>query len=277
MISIKAFIKEQAVAIYFLLTFIITSGCMVIMIRPHSFPLTPDQSEAVGQLLYAGMLFGPSFTGLLLTGLVDGKAGYRELFSRLTKWRVDLRWYITVLLGAPILAAMVLFVLSLFSPEFIPALFSSSEKADLLIMGAGVGLMVGFFEEIGWTGFVTPKMRLRYNVFKTGIIIGSLWGMWHFLPFWEIDTFSGVFPLALLISRLFSWLPPFRVLMVWVHERTGSLLIVILMHASLVLSTLILPSMELSGMHLLTWLISWAGVLWVIVLGVLNQEEKLFF
>jgi membrane protease YdiL (CAAX protease family) len=29
---------------------------------------------------------------------------------------------------------------------------------------------------------------------------------------------------------LFSWLPPYRVLMVWVYDRTRSLLVVMLMH-----------------------------------------------
>ena len=37
------------------------------------------------------MLAGPSIAGLLLTGLLDGRAGYRHLFSRLGKWRVGSR------------------------------------------------------------------------------------------------------------------------------------------------------------------------------------------
>ena len=40
------------------------------------------------------------------------------------------------------------------------------------------GLMVGIFEELGWTGFAIPRLRLRYNVFTTGIIVGLVWGAW---------------------------------------------------------------------------------------------------
>lgn len=263
-----SFLKKQSIAIYFLLTFAISWGCMGLMIKPYSFPLTPEQSQAVGPMLYVGMLVGPSVSGLLLLGLVDGKSGYRELLCRLTKWRVGIKWYAAAILGAPLLATTVLLVLSLFSPAFTPALFTSDDKVGLLTMGIGVGLMVAVFEELGWTGFSVPQIRNRYGVNATGLIIGLLWGAWHFPPFWATNSFSGVLPLATLLCQLFAWLPAFRVLMVWMHDRTGSLLVTILMHTSLVFTTLTLPSMAISGVNLLIWLIVWGVVLWGFVVFV---------
>ncbi len=265
MTSIKSLIKSHPVLTYFILTFIFTWGCIAMVISPGNFPITAQQSEAVGPLLYVGMLVGPSGAGLLLTGLLNGRAGFQELLARLFKWQVGARWFVIALLATPLLATTVLLGLSLFSPEFLPALFTTDDRTTLLLTGIMTGLMVGFFEELGWTGFAIPRMRLRYSILTTGIIVGLLWGLWHFLPFWERDSFSGAFPLALLLARLFSWLPPYRILMVWVYSQTESLLVVMLMHASLVFSTLTLPSMELSGVPLLTWLIVWAVVLWVIV------------
>ena len=256
MSSTNSLIKQNAVAIYFIITFALSWGCMNLLVKPYSFPLTAEQSEAVGPFLYVGMLVGPSIAGLLLIGLVDGVAGYKELFSRLSKWRIDIRWY-AVVLGAPLLATGILSLLSLFSPEFTPALFTSSDKSGLIMMAVGVGLMVGLFEEIGWTGFGIPHLRQSYGIKTTGLMVGLLWGAWHFPPFWETNSFTNMFPFALLLVRLFAWLPPFRVLMVWVHEQTGSLLLTVLMHASLVFATLILPSMTLSGTNLLIWLIAW--------------------
>jgi hypothetical protein len=95
------------------------------------------------------------------------------------------------------------------------------------------GLLAGFFEELGWTGFAIPRLRLR---FATGL----LWGAWHFPLFREGDGFSGMPPLALLVVQLFAWLPAYRVLMVWVYERTGSLLVAMLMQANLSASKLML-------------------------------------
>jgi membrane protease YdiL (CAAX protease family) len=272
MISIKSITKKYAVAIYFLLTFVLSWGCMNLMIKPYSFPLTMEQSDAVGPLLYVGMLVGPSLSGLLLIGLIDGKAGYRELFGRLIKWRVNIRWYVATIFCTPLLATIILLALSLFSPKFTPALFTSDDKTSLIMMGIGVGLMVGFFEEIGWTGYAVPQLRYRYNIHSTGLIVGLLWGAWHFPPFWGTNSFSGRLPLAILLGQLFAWLPPVRTLMVYVHDQTKSLILTTLMHASLVFTTLTLPSMELSGVNLLIWLVTWGTALWGLV-AVVNRRQ----
>lgn len=266
----KTFINKHSVTLYFALTFILTWGCMVLVIGPGGFPLTAEQFEAMGPLVYTAMLIGPSAAGILMTALAGGKAGFRDLLSRLCNWRVGIRWYAIALLTAPLLAMAVLFALSLFSPEFLPALFTADDKLSLLLTGIVAGLAVGFFEELGWTGFAIPRMKQRHGI---GIIVGLLWGAWHFPPFWEGDSFSGALPLALLLARLFSWLPPYRVLMVWVYDRTESLLIVMLMHAGLVFTTLTLPSMELSGISLLTWLLIWAAVLWIVVATVVVPDR----
>ena len=261
----ESFVKKYAVPIYFILTFLLSWACMALIIFPNTFPMTSEQAETMGPLTYVALLVGPSIAGVIMTGLVYGKVGYQELLSRLLKWRVSVRWYVLALLVIPILATAILLLLSLFSSEYIPALFISDDILSLLIIGIVTGLMVGFFEELGWTGFAVPRMRLRYDIFATGIIVGLLWGAWHFLAFWEIDTFSGLLPFTLLIMRLFTWLPPFRIIMVWIHDQTKSLLLVMLMHASLVFTTLNLPSAELSGRMLIIWLVSWSVALWVIV------------
>lgn len=265
LMSIQSLTRRYGVAFYFLLTFAFSWGCMSLMIKPYSFPLTPDQSEAVGPFLYVGMLLGPSVSGLLLTGLINGKEGYRQLYGRLTSWRSSILWYAAAAFGTPILATILLLGLSLFSPEFTPQIFTVDEKSGLIIIGAAVGLMVGFFEELGWTGFAVPYLRRRYSIHSTGLIVGLLWGLWHFPPFWGVNSFSAGLPLAILFGQLFAWLPPFRTLMVQVYDRTKSLLVTILMHASLVFTTLTLPPMELSGVYLLTWLAIWGTALWGIV------------
>jgi uncharacterized protein len=199
-----------------------------------------------------------------LTALLYGRAGLRELLSRLFKWRVGARWYALALLTAPLSVTAALLALSLTSTEFLPAILTTSDKATLLLIGIFAGLMVGIFEELGWTGFAVPRMRLRYSVLSTGLFVGLLWGSWHFLPFfWGSGTTSGVVPVTLfLLVLLFSWLPAYRVLMVWVYERTGgSLLVAMLMHVSLVASNVILAPLA-TGVSQVTYNLVWAAVLW---------------
>jgi membrane protease YdiL (CAAX protease family) len=152
---------------------------------------------------------------------------------------------------------------------FLPAIVTADNKASLLLTGIVMGLVVGFFEELGWTGFAVPRLRPRYGVLATGLIVGFLWGAWHFPLFSGSGSSSGALPPALYLAvLLFSFLPPYRVLMVWVYDRTRSLLVVMLMHAPLAASQLILIPLAISGVHVVTYDLVFAAALWVFVVAV---------
>jgi membrane protease YdiL (CAAX protease family) len=261
---------------YFILTFIFTWGCMGLAVYPSGLPISDEQLETAGALVYVAMLVGPTGAGLILTGLLEGRAGFRKLRAHLLKWRVNIRWYAVAILTTPIVITAILLGLSLASAEFQPAVFTSDGKLALVFSSIAMGLVVGFFEELGWTGFAIPRLKLRYSVLSTGLIVGMVWGAWHFPPFWKDDTFSATLPLILLLGQLFSWLPPYRILMVWVYDRTESLLLSVLMHASLMGSLNALVPANLSGTNLITWIFSWAITLWIIVgVGMMIKERLL--
>jgi membrane protease YdiL (CAAX protease family) len=262
-------IKQRPVLAYFVLAFAISWGGILLAIGPGGILGTSEVSEELLPFVYLATLLGPSLAGILLTGLVDGRAGFRELLSRLLRWRVGARWYAVALLTAPLLITATLFALSLTSPVFLPAIVTTGNKVSLLLTGIVTGLVVGFFEELGWTGFAVPRLRLRYGVLTTGLIVGLLWGAWHFPLFSGSTSSSGALPPALYLSvLLFSFLPAYRVLMVWVHDRTGSLLVAILMHAPLAASQLILIPLAISGVQVVTYDLVFSAALWVFVAAV---------
>jgi membrane protease YdiL (CAAX protease family) len=262
--------RSRSLLIYFLLAFAISWGAILISVGLDGFPVTEEQLP----VLIVAMLLGPSGAALLAAWLRSGWEGIRDLFSRLLRWRVSARWYAVAILTAPLSTVLVLASLSLFSPEFSSAFSVSEDKLSLVIMWIVSGLMVGFFEELGWTGFAIPRMRRNYGVFTTGLIVGLLWGAWHLLVNLESDTFVGAVPLALLFARLFTWLPAYRILMVWVYDHTESQLVVTLMHISLVATTGILDPV-LTGQKLLIFLLAKAAVFWLFVAVVfLTRREK---
>ncbi|HEU5102714.1 MAG TPA: type II CAAX endopeptidase family protein [Roseiflexaceae bacterium] len=265
--TITAFTKRHPVLTYFALTFVISWTGLLLVAGPSGISATSGPSETLLPFMYLGMLAGPSLAGVLLTGLVSGQAGFREVRSRLFRWQVGARWYALALLTAPLVWMATLFALSLTSRAYLPDIVASDDKASLLLFGITVGLVVGMFEELGWTGFAIPRLRQRYGVLTTGLIVGVLWGAWHFpLFFWGSGTFSGGLPPALvLFVQLFSFLPAFRVLMVWVYDRTESLLVAMLMHASQVVCTLSLAPLAIAGIPLVTSDLVFAAVLWVVV------------
>jgi membrane protease YdiL (CAAX protease family) len=270
--TIKAFVKRHPLLSFYALVFAISWGGVLIVAGPSGIPAAnKEQYETLFPIAILAMVAGPSVAGILLTGLLYGRAGLSEFGSRLLKWRVGARWYAIALLTAPLLMTAILLGLSLSSPEFLPGILTASDKASVLLMGMFAGLMAGIFEELGWTGFAVPtQLRLRYGVLGTGLIVGIPWAVWHLLvTFWASGTISGEFALASYLLDPFLFLVAFRVLMVWVYDRSGGSLLVagILMHLSLTASALILGA-GVAGVPLLTFDLIWAVVLCVVIVAV---------
>jgi membrane protease YdiL (CAAX protease family) len=239
MTTIKAFVESHPLLSYVALTFAISWSGILIVAGPSGFMGTREIPEGLFPIVVLATLAGPSVAGILMTGLAYGKAGLRELLSRLTRWRVGIRWYAVALLTAPLTMLAVLLALSLVSPVFRPLLFVVDEPLGLLVFSVVMGLLIGIFEEVGWTGFAVPTLLgRRYGVLLTGLIVGLLWGAGHLSSYSGSNAPSGALPLALLLPvLLFTWEPAYRVLMVWVYQRTnGSLLLAMLMSASFVVA-----------------------------------------
>jgi membrane protease YdiL (CAAX protease family) len=277
--TIKGFIERYPVLAYFALTFAVSWGGVLLVIGgPGAIPGTQEQLEALLPFAILALLAGPPTAGLLLTGLLYGRAGFRDLLARLTRWRVGARWYAVALLTAPLSFTAILLALSLASPVFLPGIVTSDDRAGLLLFGIGWGVLGGgFLEELGWTGFAVPGLRRHYGVLGTGLLVGVLWGAWHLLTnaFWASGSSLGagalspaVFLTVRSLDLLAGQLAAYRVLMVWVYDRTGSLLVAMLMHASLTACTLILGPLAISGAALLTYCLVSSAACWAVVAAV---------
>jgi len=131
-----------------------------------------------------------------------------------------------------------------------------------------VGTVVGgTFEELGWTGFATPiLLRQRYGVLGTGLIIGGLWGVAHLpLYYWASFNLSGaLWPGFLVTAQVLAWFPAYRVLMVWAYDSTESVLLAMLMHASLTASQVIFASLA-TAVPLFTYTLVLGAVVWLVI------------
>lgn len=228
------------------------------------------------------MLTGPPLAGIVMTGVTGGRTALKDYRNRLLRWRVSSRWYFTAILIAP--AAVIISDLAIRSVwmDATPLLFTSggsgpiqaSSRPAFVAIGIAVGVGAGFFEELGWTGFATPALRTRYGVLGTGLGLGIMWGAWHFLAvLWGSVSAFGEIPIPLfMFVALFSFLPPYRLLMTKVYERTGSLAIGILMHASLTTSMLLLGP-QVVGAASVANNIVFATVLWLVALVFVRRAQ----
>lgn len=249
-------VRRYPVVTYFALTFLISwTGALAVaappLIRHQPLP------KMTGILMFPVMLLGPSFAGMVLTRIVDGKSGLRVLFSQMFRASVSPGWY-TALLIPPLLVLTVLLFLERFvSPAYAPNHF---------FMGILFGIPAGFLEEIGWMGYAFPKMRSQGNGLAPSILLGVLWALWH-LP---VINYLGT-----AIPHGVYWLPFFlafglamtamRVLIAWVYTNTKSVLLAQLMHVSSTGSLVLFSAARVTARQEAMWYALYGTVLWVAV------------
>lgn len=260
-------VGSRPVLVYYVVAFAISWGGFLLAGGPGLLTGTDWERDPSFLAAVQLMLAGPPVAGLVLTALVAGRAGLRDLRSRLLRWRVGLRWYAVAVLIAPLVQGTVLLALSLGSSAFLPSIARSDDRASLLLQGVAIGLAGGFVEELGWTGFATPRLLRRRGVLATGVIAGVLWGAWHLLQMtWVGRASNATLSPAVFLSVFFvsstAALTAYRVLMVWVYDRTESLLVAILMHASYIFSTLFVLGPPLLGVPFLVYSCVFAAALW---------------
>lgn len=161
---LKTFVARHPVASYFALTFVISWGGFVLALGPDEIPAAPEEFERMPLLAIMVMLVGPAVADVLMTVLVSGREGFRDLLARFIRWRVGGRWYAVALLTAPVLLAAVLLPLSVDTSR-IPARHIRILRRNGIPGGEGyvVALIVGMLEEFGWTGVDTWRSDIRFN------------------------------------------------------------------------------------------------------------------
>lgn len=260
--NIKRFVERHPVLAYFVFVYALAWGGILLIVRVFAAPGADPTNQVA--LLGLPMLLAPGIAGISVTALADGRAGLRAMLSRMTRWRVEARWYAVALATMPFLVVAILYALAaLSSPAFAPT---------LSLFGL-VGLAAGFFEEIGWTGFAVPRLRSRRSLLAAGLWVGSLWGVWHAVADYAVrgSTLGAFWPITfgLFVLPLVAW----RVLMVWVYDNTQSGVVAQLMHFGYTGSlALFVPALSRTNDAIVYAVL--AGALWIGVAVVAIKKEK---
>ncbi|MEW2401676.1 type II CAAX endopeptidase family protein [Streptomyces sp. NPDC046862] len=189
-----------------------------------TFPGGAGGSQLLGVL--PGAYLGPIASALLVTGVTEGRAGLRAWRSRMTKFRVNWRWYAVVLVSVPAALIMASTALGDREPAMPPAMVLAAYLPGLLIQLVTTGLA----EEPGWREFAMPRLQQRYGPLAATVIVGPLWGVWHlplFLTEWGgYPDVTGTHVLKFVVTAI-----GFSFVMTWVFNRSGgSMPLVMLLH-----------------------------------------------
>lgn len=178
--------------------------------------------------------FGPSIAAVMVVALNEGKTGVRRLLRRFKSFNLHWKWYLFVLtlpVGLYYLATIstVLFGFDLGSTAY-------NEGVKMALVYLILALPFGpLMEELGWRGYMLPTLLQQYNVFKSSLILGFCWALWHLASF----TFPGAAIPAVFEVNAWTVLLYFLTIMSetlvfsYVYLRTkGSLILAILLHAA---------------------------------------------
>jgi uncharacterized protein len=220
----KASPPVRPVFAYFGLAYAISWGLILGFLASKGFRFT-DISLGDGFLMFLCMLAGPSLSGLMLTWRLDGRGGLAEMAKRARRWRVQPRWLAVAFGTNPIVYLAILSTLAIVvSPAFAPGFQP---------IGLVIGLLAGAAEELGWTGFATPRLLSRWSPLRAGVTLGLVWATWHaFADFTGNSAAMGGQWLPYFFVYWIVTLTAYRVLMTFVYAHTRSLLVAMFMHAS---------------------------------------------
>ncbi len=175
-----------ALPIFFVLTFAITWGLTgVYIVLPEWASSTFGEISGSHPFFFLAT-WAPAISAFALVIYYGRMAGLRGFLSRLLMWRCPLPWAVFILIGVPVVFAIGSLLkggplLAPVPPEGVGAMV-----AVLLMM-----LLLGPIEEFGWRGTAQPLLQRYVAPIWAGIIIGVIWGVWHFPAFFLGGTVFG--------------------------------------------------------------------------------------
>jgi uncharacterized protein len=196
--------------------------------------LTGDISMANPRMSFYLLVgsFGPTLAAFVWTAVLDGRKGILELLRRLVKARAAWWLYILIFFLLPTLA----FVLNLLvgiepNLELWKIALTMILVSPLNSLMGGVIFGVGpLGEEVGWRGFVLPRLLTRHTSLQASVLLGLLWAFWHTPLFFLSDFRNGVplwvfcllYPLSLifisyLMTRFHHWSKGSLLVAIWFH------------------------------------------------------------
>ncbi len=175
----------------------------------------------------ASTLLGIFLPAVLITRLVDGPAGARALLGRTFNVRASAGWYAVALLAHSVPTVLVA-VLLYGRPEATASTLLAALASGFLLQTVAGFLLNNLWEEVGVMGFLQARLQARHGALLGAVITAPLFALQHVALFLGGGIGLGLIILGVAIALMI----PFRALMGWVYNRTGSLFLVGLLHAA---------------------------------------------
>jgi membrane protease YdiL (CAAX protease family) len=191
-------------------------------------------------------LFAIGASGPTIAAIILWCVARRRMAGISTHWRRSWLWApAAVALGA---APIALTSLTLRSRDVAVRLAEGWES--VVADGGGVLLFVATYlvagplaEELGWRGFAQPRLRERFGLIGTSLVLGAVWALWHVPLYLLPGTGQNAVGLLSLPALLFfaSCVPLSAVFLVVTERLGGGVASAVLLHLVLNVGLSVLP------------------------------------
>lgn len=225
---------------------IVTTGCVYLAYGSPVGPVTAHFNFPV-LIVTMAMVHAPTIAAVIVMSGESGLRGIRALFRPLKRWDFDRRWYCYALLAFPLSIMAAQSVLIWHSQVYAPAF-----TVEVIVLAALIGSL---WEEIGWTGFATPRLLKRRSPLSAAVGLGVIHLFWHLTAdYWgAIDYFGDLRPYLMHVLLWLVGLIVLRVMIVWMYVETQSVVLGWLTHFSYTGGQLFLVSLSIPATETLRW------------------------
>jgi len=180
-----------------------------------------DYGTPIFMIIYVLGGIAPALCGVFIKKHNSNKEEYKAYLKNIINPKHHILWYVFIVISILINYIVKTMVTNgIGSVILIKPFYIAIISLPIMIVGGGL-------EEIGWRGFLQPRLEERFTPLLSTLSVGVIWSLWH-LPLWFIVgtnqtnmNYFSFFISALSLSFLFAV----------VYEGTNSIFMCILIHA----------------------------------------------
>ncbi|QVK20739.1 CPBP family intramembrane metalloprotease [Mycoplasmatota bacterium] len=165
---------------------------------------------------------GPFIAALIIFAILREKGLFKDFRRRLVNVKlINIRYLPFTLLILPIGMIVSILISVIFGQPIEQLTFAQEFKVfdGEMILSVIILALVPILEELGWRGYGVDSIMHKNNLFRTSIIFGLIWGLWHlpvfFIegsyqtslwimnPIYAINFFVGIIPLVFIMNWLY--------------------------------------------------------------------------